>query len=416
MKNARYWIWLQTALGYGSAKAIRVLEHFDSVADFYNAGENKWREMKMFTSLELERLKKASLNQADQVIRECDRCGYSIITPDDDQYPVRLLRIKDPPVVLYVWGTLPDIDDNVTIAMVGTRKCTENGLIVAELLGYRIAQAGGIIVSGGAKGIDTACSQGAVDAKSASVIVLGCGLNHPYLLDNLQIRNNVAKNGAVISEYQPRYSSSRYTFPRRNRIMSALALGVVVVESPKKSGSLITADHALEQGKDVYAIPGDIMSEAYAGNNAMLQDGATAVYTPYDILSEYVSEYPHRLNLKNAAIPISEDKLFNKIAQRYIPKDNEGYFVKKPVDKAKPMEKVADVKEDYGEFVLPRSNVPLSEKTSKIYNCFTKEDVTIDILISRSGMDIGTVLAAVTELEIYGLIKSLPGERYKVNL
>ncbi|MEE1019045.1 MAG: DNA-processing protein DprA, partial [Acutalibacteraceae bacterium] len=261
MDNTVCWVAMQSVFGYGSSRAIEVLQYFDDLNDFFKADENEVKAMHLLTPAELVRLKKVDFKEAESIVSYCEQKGYKILTPQSEDYPKRLLRIKNPPSALYVSGNLPNIDDEVAIAMVGTRGCTKNGLIVGSVLSYRLAEAGAIIISGGAVGIDTACSRGAVAAKKPSVIVLGCGLDYPYLLNNRKIRDDVAANGAVISEFPPKASPSKTTFPIRNRIMSALSLGVVLIEAPEKSGALITVSAALEQGKDVFVLPGDITNK-----------------------------------------------------------------------------------------------------------------------------------------------------------
>lgn len=431
MINDAYWIAVQAIFGVGSSRAIEVLEKFGDVKAFFDADENEIRSAHIMTPAELGKFKNYDFAKSDKIVKTCAEKGYKILTPDDDEFPPKLLRIKNPPVVLYVDGTLPDMEDEVGICMVGTRNCTKNGLIVASVLGYRLAEAGSVIISGGALGIDTACSRGAVAANKKSIIVLGCGLEYPYLLNNRKIRDDVRKNGAVITEYPPDFAPSISTFPIRNRLMSALSNGVVVIEAPEKSGSLITVSHALEQGKDIYVVPGDITNKNYAGNNKLLKDGAEAIYTPRDVLDTYMSSFPHKLDFKNADIPLNEDRMYinmyNKnrnvseidplgVKKRYerqtdngndnnmniaaepVHKYNSDRAVKKP--ETKPKKRPLDFEHD--------------ETVEKIYNCFTNEPQSVDILIQKSGVNAGDVLYALTELEINGMVESLPGGSYKL--
>ncbi len=425
MTNDKYWIALQNVMGYGNPRAFEILDHFADITEFFKADEKTVRGMKLLTPKELQNFKSVDFNAVEKVIDNCNKKGYKIITPDDEQYPACLLRIKNPPCVLYVMGELPQMDDEVGIAMVGTRNCTKNGLIVASVLGYRLAEAGAVIISGGALGIDTACSRGAVAAKKKSVIVLGCGLDYPNLLRNRKIWDDVAKNGAVISEYQPDVAPSHYTFPIRNRLMSALAKGVVLIEAPEKSGALITVSHALEQGKDIYVLPGDITNFNYVGNNKLLQDGANAIFTPRDVLNEYLSEYPHKLFLRNADIPLNEDRLFinlynkniNVPEDRYLNRSKE-YKPRKPDDKIRKTSvmKAAEPETVYEPkpFSLPKLQFDADETVAKIYNCFTNAPVSVDILIQNSNCSAQDVLYALTELEINGAVEALPGGLYKV--
>lgn len=434
MYNAVCWVAMQLVFGYGNSRAMEVLQYFDDLNDFFKADESKLKAMRLLTPAELVRLKKVDFSEAENIVSYCGQKGYKILTPQSEDYPKRLMRIKNPPCALYVSGNLPNLDDELALAMVGTRNCTKNGIIVGSVLSYRLAEAGAIIISGGAVGIDTACSRGAVAVNKPSVIVLGCGLDYPYLLKNRKIRDDVVKNGAVISEFPPKTAPSKTTFPIRNRIMSALSNGVVLIEAPEKSGALITVNCALEQGKDVFVLPGDITNKNYVGNNHLLQEGANAVYTPKDILTEYASEYPHKLYLRNAAIPLAEDRLFINMynKNRSVPDDKFMHgtrrkeYAKRDNDNtaAQSVERAAQNPVKYADkqgnnkavmtFSLPDLNFDTDETVKKVYNCFTNRAATVDILIQKSGMPANDVLYALTELEMNGAIDALPGGMYKV--
>lgn len=438
MTNDLYWIALQSVMGYANNRSIEVFNKFGDITDVFNADEKTVNDAKIMTPAEKQRLREYDFDSARRVIEKCERENIKIITPEDEQYPTRLLRIKNPPCVLYVQGDLPDVDEEVCIATVGTRSCTKTGLIVGSVLSYRLAQAGAVIVSGGALGIDSACSRGAVEARQKSVIVLGCGLSYPYLLKNRRIRDDVAANGAVITEYQPDCAPSAVTFPQRNRIMSGLSNGVVLIEAPEKSGALITVNYSLEQGKDVYVLPGDITNKNYMGNNKLLQDGANAVYTPRDVLNEYIAEYPHKLNLRNASTPLAEDRMFINLynKNRNVP---ENKYVKENKPSRKSNDKViqrrvkysgvsggesyenaakiaAEPPLNYGEsnFTLPPLKFEADEIIMKIYNCFTNKPQSVDILIEKSGLSASNVLYALNELEMNGAVDSLAGGMYKI--
>lgn len=393
MKNDRYWIWLQTALGYGSEKPVAILGKYNSAKEFYEDGFKAWQQSGLFTPAECTRLKNTPLKCADKVLADCEKYHYIVLTPEDEKYPDRLLRIVNPPAALYVRGKFFDIDDEVVISLVGTRKCSSGGMRCGKLLSFRLAQAGAVVLSGTALGIDSAAHLGAMAAGGRTVAVLAHGLHYPYLRKTMPMQENIANNGFLITEYQPNEPASRYTFPQRNRILSALALGVVVVEAPKISGALITANFALEQGKDVFALPGDVMDSGYAGNIRMLQDGATAVFAPSDVLLEYVGMYPHKLDIKNAGIPLGEETLELDIPE---PDDIDEYPEKEPEPpKAKP------------------KNVHLSKVAKRLYDCFPDTVIAFDLLVEKSGMRTVEILVALTELEVNGLCRAVPGNRYE---
>jgi DNA processing protein len=212
------------------------------------------------------------------------RHGARILTWEEEGYPQALKEIPDPPPVLYMLGEWRP-EDAEGVAIVGTRRCTSYGRLVAQRLAAEFAGLGITVISGLAPGIDTAAHKGALTA-GRTIAVLGSGLGHPYPAMNAPLITGIARAGAVMSEFPWEMPGAQWTFPRRNRLIAGLALGVVVVEAPERSGALITADRALEQGKEVFAVPGPITSEASAGTNRLIQEGAKLVTTAADVLEE----------------------------------------------------------------------------------------------------------------------------------
>lgn len=221
--------------------------------------------------------------EADRIIEECHKKRIKIITLSDDEYPEMLKYITDPPIVLYVRGSIPKSN---SIAIVGSRKASGYGIETANKMAYNLALSDICIVSGMARGIDTAAHAGALEAGGETVAVLGCGADVPYPPENASIMERIAGSGAVISEYPPGTPPSTYNFPDRNRIISGMSIGTLVVEAGMKSGSLITANYALEQGRDVFAIPGNINNYNSMGTNKLIKDGAKLVLSVDDILDE----------------------------------------------------------------------------------------------------------------------------------
>ncbi|MBC7099901.1 DNA-protecting protein DprA, partial [Candidatus Bipolaricaulota bacterium] len=211
--------------------------------------------------------------------------GARILTWEEEGYPKALQGIPNPPPVLYVLGELGEKDE-LAIAIVGTRRCTSYGRVVAERLARELAAVGITVVSGLAPGIDTAAHRGALST-GRTIAVLGTGLGRPYPAGSEPLIRRIAASGAVVSEFPFEQGGTQWTFPRRNRIIAGLALGVVVVEAPARSGALITVERALEQGKEVLAVPGPITSEASAGTNRLIQEGAKLVTCVEDILEEF---------------------------------------------------------------------------------------------------------------------------------
>jgi len=226
-----YWVWLQKAIGCCNPKVKTILRFYPSIIDFYEGGQQEWLLCGCFTKGEFNNLCSTKLEAAQQIVERCNMLDYKIITPDTLSYPQQLKEIYEPPAVLYANGDLPDVDNILSIGMVGTRNATNVGKKLAYSIGYDLAKSGVIVVSGGALGIDSSSHHGALAAEGTTICVLGCGINYNYLMTNAQMRSQIAKSGAVISEYPPDTPPQKYSFPKRNRIISALSQGILVVEA-----------------------------------------------------------------------------------------------------------------------------------------------------------------------------------------
>lgn len=384
MDERVYWVWLQQAFGAGSSKPNRILRDFSSPREFYEAGEAQWRLEGYFTERELASLCAGSLEAAAAQLDFCEKVGQHVITPDDVEYPVLLKEIHNPPCVLYVKGELPDFDALPTIAVVGTRKATASGIAAASGLAHDLAKSGIIIVSGGALGIDTAAHQGALRAGGKTVCVLGCGIDYRYLMSNASMRECIAQNGALVSEYPPQTPALSTNFPIRNRIISGLALGTLVVEAAEKSGSLITAKMALEQNRDVFAVPCGITNPVSAGANALLKDGAKPVTCARDILEEYENRF---------AQVKSPSGLEQTVVFHVPPEEN---LVQSP--EAEPAQ-------------LPEG---LSKEAQLVYNVLEQVPQSTETLLQNAELPLAALLAALTELELFGLVQAHSGQRYSI--
>lgn len=392
-----YWIWLQISLGIENKRIRTVLEFYkNDVEAFYKDGEKGWRLCGCFTNKDIENLKDEKyLELAKGIMSKCESFGYKMITIDDGEYPERLKSIYNPPCVLYTLGSLEDIDDKVCISMVGTRSATQNGLDIAFKFSYDLAGNNCVIISGGALGIDCASHKGALQAGGKTVAVLGCGINYAYLTKLAPMRNLISKNGAVISEYPPGYPPVPRNFPVRNRIISGLSNGVLVIEAGIKSGSLITANHALEQNRDVFAVPGDIRTPTANGTNALIKEGAKTVTCVEDILNEYT----HLMNLDYKTYKLKENEIeFNE----------ELLYKLKTNDLVSETIKDSQVKNKS----LPGS---VSENAKKLYGVLGKTPKHIDEISIECDMKPNALLQVITELELLGVISSLSGRRYIKN-
>ena len=408
-ENALYWIWITNSLGYNNIKVKRLYELYDDIKLFYSGGIREWRFCGIFTENELRKLEKETLNKAEVIIEKCKKLGYSIISIDDEQYPECLINIDVPPAVIYVSGNLPDVDNRVTLAIVGTRRATHYGVDNAFRFGYALAKCGGIIVSGGALGVDCASHRGALATKGVTVCVLGCGLNYNYLPENEGMRKAIALNGAVISEYPPDDPPMKYNFPARNRIISALSDGVIIMEAGRKSGSLITANIAIEQGKEVFALLGN-NNPQNEGSNSLVKAGCAHPVTDFmDVLNEFNKNRGivfDNIEIDFDDIPSSEfDEVPVKGAKQVLSKNKPKAFDNKRAEQ-KINNKKIEITDEY------LKNLNLSDTAIRVYKTMSSEPVHIDTISKRLDVPVFKVLTIMSQLEIKGLITPLSGRRY----
>ncbi|MBE6948269.1 MAG: DNA-protecting protein DprA [Ruminococcaceae bacterium] len=403
MSALKYWIWLAERRGIGAYSAHKLLSVMGSPE-------------KIFFSLEKD-YAKAGVNQKDimtlmdknmsDVRRIMDRCveeNWRVISIEDSVYPERLRNLHDAPLVLYIRGSLPVMDEEAAVAIVGTRKCTPYGIKSAERIAYEITKGGGLVVTGLARGIDTASAWGALRAGGRVIGVLGCGLDVVYPPENRRIFDDVAAVGAIISEFPPETPAQGRNFPMRNRIISGISLGTVIIEAPERSGALITAGHALEQGRDVFVVPGNIDADACVGSNRLMREGAIPIMSGWDILDEYRSLYPMKLGrAETVKITPPDEALLEKMVQREMSaRHNE---TKKEIDNGGTLEYIDSKKQE-----------PDLEGTElAVYNTLKSGRKHIDDIIIDSGLDAKEVLPVLTILEIKGYIDRSAGKMFNIN-
>lgn len=381
-----YWVWLGMAFVCANSRTDDIIRSGDDISLLLR-GDSSVR----LTDSEKERLMSVKLDDAKRVAEDMEKRGITILTPEDEGYPERLRNIYEQPVVLYVDGNLGDIDNELAIAMVGARQYSNYGYAAANKISTELAQAGAVVVSGLAKGIDTVCHTAAVKCGMPTVAVLGCGIDTTYPAQNKTLRELIAKNGAVITEYAPGTPPIGRNFPVRNRIISGLSMGVVVVEAGEFSGSLITANLALEQGKDVFAVPNDIFSTEARGTFKLLRQGAIPVSCGLDVLDEYRFRFA-----KNLKLDALED-FSAKAPQKQETEKNLSLFVPPEV-------------RDYKPLPVPEG---LSEPAAKVCGALGKLPIHIEEIAEKLHMPAREVLTALTELEIIGAASACAGKRYR---
>ena len=412
-----HWIWFAHRPGLTDRMKAVLLQHFSDPEEIYYADSGAFGHIEGLSPEAVEALQDKDLIPAEEIQDACRRLKLHILTWRDAAYPSRLKNIPDPPVLLYYKGQLPDFDAMPAIAVVGTRKASAYGLTTAKRMGYQIAKCGGTVVSGMAYGIDGLAMSGALTAGGIAVGVLGCGADIVYPLSNRSLFQDVEAYGCILSEFPPGYPPSKWTFPKRNRIISGLCNGVLVVEAPEKSGALITARLAAEQGRDVFVVPGNIDVPTFVGSNRLLRDGAIMVSSGWDVLSEYEALYPGQLRQDNSPVRQSAypDEVEAAAAETEAPLAKVAQNLRLPKKNAhlkKKLEKKAIDKEGSGAYSDVNESVPkLSPEEKSIVDCLKEGERLVDDVIAETGLTTGKLLAILTMLELKGVIRRLPGKR-----
>ena len=402
--NAKYWIWITSVLGYNNPKVKRIYELYPDVSLFYAGSEKEWRFCGIFTETEINKFKKTSLKYSDKIISKCEKLGYSVMSIDDINYPECLINIFSPPAVIYIKGNLPDIDNRLTIAIVGTRKATKYGLDNSYKIAYALSKYGVTTVSGGALGVDCASHRGSLAANGVTICVLGCGINANYLKENEKMREAITNRGAVISEYPPDEKPRNFYFPARNRIISALSNGVLIIESGATSGSLITANYALEQGKELFALLGNNSPQNEGSNNRIKEGSAIPITDFMDILNSFDNLY-----LTDGEVDFDEID-FDDIDA--IPVKGKNRIKINDDKKIYKVEKKENNIETVKTEIKHKENINVSDTARLVYKYISNEPVHIDKISYDLDIPIFRVLSSMTELEMNGLVEALQGRRY----
>ena len=386
-----YWLWFHLLTGLTVSQKRALLEYFHDPEQLYRATESAYRTAVQLPEEGYTALSDKELKNARALAAECSQKRIGIVTIGDSGYPARLRQIPDAPLVLYYRGRLPNWEAYPAIGIVGTRKASGYGLQIAEKMGAQIAACGGMVVSGAADGIDSAAMKQALLQGGPVVGILGFGADVVYPASSRKLFAQLEEKGCLLSEYPPGTPGYKWNFPQRNRLISGISHGVLVVEAPERSGALITARHAMEQGREVFVVPGNINSDTSAGSNNLLREGATAVFEGYDILREYASRFPGQISKaapkEITQIPEKEEKIPTKPA-------------KKPIDN----------REVTQYSVLNSGAGTLTEEEKTLLSHLTPKIEGVDEVIARSGMETAKALSVLTKLSLKGMVKHHPGK------
>lgn len=397
-----HWIWYTMLPNISARQKLAVLERFSDPEDIFHT--QQFDHIPEITADMAAALENKDLASAQGVVKLCAEKQISILTFRDAAYPSRLRNISDPPLVLYYRGVLPDFEGRPVIAVVGTRKASAYGMHNARHMSHQIAACGGLVVSGGASGIDTVALEGALDAGEQTVAVLGCGVDVVYPRSNKRLFARIEEKGCLISEYLPGTEPLPWQFPERNRILSGLSSGVLVVEAPEKSGALITARRAFEQGRDVFAVPGNIGVATCAGSNALLQDLAAAALSGWDVLKDYAPQYPGVV-CKREPVYTEAPASGVKIAQPANMPQRIPAADKKDIDNRN-SSAYSDLDNKYA---------ALNEQERQILACLDGTPRPVDEVIAQVGMPAAAVLSVLTKLALKGMVVNHPGRLVSVN-
>jgi DNA processing protein len=372
----KQWISLNMTPQIGPRAATKLLERFGSAENVFHATRGELESLRLRAESIESILKREFHDKAEKELETVRNLGGDVLVLDDGSYPYLLREIADPPITLYVKGAWQACFDSPCVAVVGSRRCSTYGENASEMLARDLAASTICIVSGLARGIDSAAHRGAIAGKGKTIAVLGTGIGQIYPKENARLVDEILESGgAIVSQFPIDTPPLKENFPYRNRIISGLSLGVLLVEASERSGSLITARLAMEQNREVMAVPGNITSKNSFGTNYLIKSGAKLVQQWQDVIAELPPEIAARI-----LPPKIED------ANKDVEKEN-----KQPE-------------------LVPAN---LNEKERRIWNLLSPAEAThVDFLLEKSGLSIGDLQAALLGLDMRDLIRELPGKHY----
>lgn len=413
MDSRLYWIWLQQVLPAGSRAVSDLLDAFGHARTVYHATPEDYRKAGLSDEL-CRLLADKSLDTAHRILNRVLELGDWMLTPEDALYPLCLRHCGAPPAALYARGVMPDLDSVPAVAVVGTRHATREGLQEARALAAGLAAGGMVVVSGGAVGIDAAVHAGALDGGGVTIVVMACPLNDNYPADNAELRRRVVESGGLLLSEFPPDEPYKCDYHIRNRIMAGLSQGVCLAQTPGRSGARITARLGREYNREVFALPGTLSGHRNDGAHKEIQGGATLVIRATDILREYAPMYPGVLDLEAA-------EAAQRLAEgRPMPAEEPSIKTEKPKrEKTKKLKRVSRRKKSEAktsDVDTPVASVTCPDGASAaaktVYEVLTRQPQPVDLLAEKTEMPIPALLAALTELEMFGCAANSAGQQY----
>lgn len=415
MDSRLYWVWLQQALPAGSRAVGTLLDAFGHARTIYEASPADYKKAGISDDV-CRRLDDKSLERAHGILDRVLEQGDWMLTPEDALYPLCLRHSVAPPAALYARGVMPDLDSIPAVAVVGTRHATREGLLEARALAAGLAAGGAVVISGGAVGIDAAVHDGAMAGGGVTIVVMACPLNENYPSENADLRRCVVESGGLLLSEFPPDEPYKCDFHIRNRIMAGLSQAVCLAQTPSRSGARITARLARENNREVFALPGMLSGRRYDGAHKEIQGGATLVIRATDILREYAPMYPAMLDLDaaEAAQKAAEGQPLTITETAHQIKKAEREKAKKP-KRVSRRQKVAadDTYEESAATAIVACPDGASDMAKRVYEELTAEPQPVDALAAATNMPIPILLAALTELEMFGCAVNSAGQQYK---
>lgn len=407
MSNLKYWLWLTGRKGLAGQNGMRVLNHFGSPERVYFSDPEEYRMVGGLSEAALKSLADKSLSTADRILGDCDRLGIRLLTLQDAAYPERLAAIHQPPMVLYMKGRPIAFDEEAAIAIVGTRDATPYGAWAATQLSMELTRSGALVVSGMAEGIDAAAIRGALKAGGPVVSVLAGGIDVVYPREHRDLYADVAAVGTLISEHPPGTSHIAGHFPIRNRIISGLSVGVIAVESKRFGGTLHTISHALDQDRDIFAVPGPMDAPSSEGTNRLIQEGAAKlILGADDVICEFIDRYPNRLRYRAAMDAAAAKERLEGVAEASLPK---------PKTTEKSAEEV-DIQSQAEYIDWQDCKLKLSDDQQTVFLAFGDKTLRSDDLVELTQLPARRVLSALTILQIQGYVTEESGKRFRATV
>ena len=405
MSNLKHWIWLTQRKGIAGQTAVKILEHFGSPEQVHAADRGAYETVGGLSEAAIRSLLDKSLEVADRILGDCDALGIQLLTLQDSAYPERLAAIHQPPLVLYWKGRQIAFDEEAAIAMVGAREATPYGVDMASRLSIELTRRGALVISGMAQGIDAASVRGALKVGGPVVSVVAGGLDRVYPWYHKDLYEDVAAVGALISEYPPGTDHKGSHFPIRNRILSGLSVGVIAVECARSGGTLLTVDHALDQDREVFAVPGPVGAPMSEGPNRLIQLGWAKLITDADdVLCEFERRFPGKLRRTGPMPPETAEQRRSGITPPSVEE--------RP--RALPQDKKQPKIQEKGEYLRWQDcKDKLTDDQRDILLALETGAARADELVERTQIPARRVLSALTLLQIQGCVSEESGTRFR---